>query len=366
MRNLRTSAHISRTVAGVAVAGLTAGLGLVGPAAHAATPQATSSSDWLVSQLSSGLVESEYHDGKGWVGYTDFGLTLDFFYAFDQLGVRKGQQTRILDAIEPRAAEYTDAWGTTYAGATGKLLTAVLDKGIAPGSYAKGDLLPKLETLVVDSGPERGRGKDDTTGSDTSNTFGQSYVVTALAAAGSSERAAATRFLLKQQCGAGFFRESMDSRDFTCDSAAPDQRRPDVDATATAAIALRKVVSKVPVGLRAEVRTALRDATRWLAARQVKNGTFTGARNSNSTGLAAVALKQAGNHAAARKAARWVNNLRVTKKMVSSSKLRARDIGAIAYDVAGLDAAKKQGLARGDRYVWRRATAQAAPALDAL
>ena len=101
-------------------------------------------------------------------------------------------------------------------------------------------------------------------------------------------------------------------------------------------------------------------------ARQLSSGTFDGGRNTNSTGLAATALAAAGRDGAATKAARWVNRFRVTPAMARQTMLRAADVGAIAFDGAALSRAKKQGLPRGERYVWRRSTAQAAPALDAL
>jgi hypothetical protein len=333
----------------------------------AASPQSKRSAAWLVTQLDGGLVESEYPDGTGgWVSYTDFGLALDVYYTFDQLGVRAPKRRQILRAIEPRAAEYTDAYGTTYAGAIGKLLTAVQTQGFNPSKYGDGDLLPRLEDLVVDSGPEQGRAKDVSDWEDSSNTFGQAFVATALTEARSSKAADAIEFLLKQQCAAGFFREKMNSVDFTCDSATTEQRRPDIDATASTALALRSLLPAAPVAARAEVRDALRSATRWLVSRQVRNGAFAGGRNTNSTGLAAVALHEAGRKAPARKAARWVNRFRVTPKMVRTTKLRPRDVGAVAYNHAALKQGKQSGLGRDARYQWRRATAQAAPALDVL
>ena len=220
MRRVRLSSP-TRITAGL----LGAALVLSGPSALAATPQAGSASTWLGGQLSSGLVQSEYQNEDGsWASYTDHGLALDFFFTFDRLDVRQAQQARILDAMEPEASNYTDSWGTTYAGAVGKLLSAVQAEGLDPDTYAGGYLLPRLEELTVDEGPEAGRAKDDTPGSDTSNSFGQSYVVTALTRAGSDEAEAATLFLLDQQCSAGFFREAMGTDTFTCDEGSDESR----------------------------------------------------------------------------------------------------------------------------------------------
>jgi hypothetical protein len=364
MRLQRTS---RRALLGIVTAAALTGSALVAPAG-AATAPASASSDWLVTQLDSGLVSSEYHDGSTWQSYTDFGLTLDFYYAFDQLGTRAGQRQAILDAIEPRAAEYTDAWGTTYAGAMGKLLTAVQTQGIDPSTYGTGDLLTRLEGMVVESGPEQGRAKDVTAGDDSSNTFGQAFVATALTQASSTEAADAISFLLAQQCAAGYFRELMESSDHTCDGGTAEQSQPDVDATASTAIALQTLLADAPLSVREQARVALRDAVRWLVGVQRDSGAFVGngRPNSNSTGLAAVALDEAGRDAAAAEAARWVNTLRVTPRLTRTSALRARDAGAVAYDVAAMKLAKSQGITRDVRYTWRRSTAQAAPALDAL
>ena len=51
-----------------------------------------------------------------------------------------------------------------YAGAVGKLLTAVRHQRIKPADYGDGTLLTTLEGLVVTSGRQTGRAKDDRTG----------------------------------------------------------------------------------------------------------------------------------------------------------------------------------------------------------
>ena len=54
----------------------------------------------------------------------------------------------------------------------------------------------------------------------------------------------------------------------------------------------------------------------------------------------------------------------MTGKLVRTTSFRARDLGAIAYDRAAFKDGRASGIARADVYQWRRATAQAAPALD--
>jgi len=191
--------HLHRAVLGLTTAALVGGT-LVTPA-HAATGRAKAATDWLSSQLDGGLVSTEYNlgDGSGWQSYTDYGLSLDVYFAFDTLDVRTAKRRQIIRALEPEVDSYTGAaFGVTYAGAVGKLLTAVQHQGIAPANYGDGTLLTTLEGLVVENGPETGRAKDAGT-SDTSNAFGQSYVATALARAGSEWEDEAVDFLLLQQ-----------------------------------------------------------------------------------------------------------------------------------------------------------------------
>ena len=340
---------------------------LVAPA-EAATPQATTSSDWMVTQLSDNLVESEYSNGDGtYTQYTDFGLTLDMFFAFEQLDARAPLRARILRAIEPRSEEYTDAFGTTYAGALGKLLTAVEFAGINPSTYSSGDLVQRLEGLVVTDGAEEGRAKDNPDGQfESSNTFGQSFVATALAGARSPLADESLDFLLKQQCAAGFFREDMESADFTCDGGAPSEKKSSVEATATVAVALKALSVAGPREQRVAAREALTDAITWLASRQVATGTFKGGRDTNATGLAASALVAAGKTKKAARAASWIDDFRVTQRAIRTTALRPRDLGAIAYDAVAFERAEAEGITRDTRYQWRRSTAQAAPALDQL
>lgn len=358
--------HLHRALLGLTTTAVLLG-GTVAPAQAAVSPEADSAGDWLADQVDSGIVTSEYHDGARWVAYDDFGLTLDVYFAFDQLGIKPARRQGILDAVEPRMHEYTDVWGTRYAGAIGKLLTAVEAGGRDPRAYGDEDLVAGLEDLVVTAGPERGRAKDNPTGEyESSNTFSQAFVATALAGADSALADEATEFLLKQQCADGFFRQDVASADFTCDGGTSDESKPSVDATATAAMAAAALAADGPLTVREDARLAFRRAVAWLVSRQVDSGTFAGGRNTNSTGLAASALILAGKTGRATKAAEWIDRFRVTRRLVRTTAYRAADLGAIAYNAAAFRTGKDDGITRATRYEWRRATAQAAPALDLL
>jgi hypothetical protein len=355
--------HLQRAVLGLATASLVGGT-LTTPA-HAATGRANAATTWLSGQLDGGLVSSEYNlgDGSGWQSYTDYGLSLDVYFAFDTLDARAGKRARIIRALEPEMDSYTGAaFDVTYAGAVGKLLTAVQHQGIAPADYGDGTLLATLEGLVVQTGAEAGRAKDAGT-ADTSNTFGQSYVATALARAGSEWEKEAVRFLRLQQCDDGAFRELMTAAGGCAGGTGPASR-PSIETTATATLALLDAAPRLAAGPRKRAKAAAADAVRWLMTRQVASGTFKRGRDTNATGLAATALGEAGKRNRAAMAASWVAGLQVTRKLVRTTKFRARDLGAIAYDEAVFKVGRKSGIARADRYQWRRATAQAAPALD--
>ena len=344
------------------------------PAANAAPgdvkPRAVAAADWLAAQLEGGLVTSEYQDldTGDWIAYTDYGLTLDFFYAFDGLGVKRAVRRDILDAIEPQVESYTgDQY--RYAGATGKLLTAVQQQGIDPSTYGDGDLVGVLEGLVhTASDSEQGRAKDtfdpsDEWAGDYSNTLGQSFVVRALTAADSDLADETAEFLLKQQCSDGFFRVYMESSDHTCESGrATQQSGPSVDATATALLALVEARAAGLTGLGDDIK----DAAAWLVTQQADNGSFAddGVANSNSTGLAAEALAALDRTNAAARAASWLASLQVTGKLVRTTEFKRADAGAVAFSKAALREGKQDGITRDVVYQWRRATAQAAVGLD--
>lgn len=336
-------------------------LSLAAVPSQAATPQAGASAGWLSRQLTNGVVHNDQYD------YDDYGLSLDIFYALNALDLRAKKQAAVLDAIESKIPDYTTYAGTTYSGPVAKLLAAVETAGIDPSTYGDGSLLPTLQSLVVTTGPETGRAKDDDAGgNDYSNTIGQAFAVRALSMADDDLKSSTTAYLLDQQCKKGFFRESMgtaDDNDFSCASGrSAGTSAPSVDATAFAVMALRVARAHGVAGLKDDIH----DAIRWLKGRQKDNGSFVGngEPNANTTGLAAAVLAGPAPRAAA-KAARWLDRLRVTKKLASDGALGG-EAGAVAYDRKAFREARNNGIAVNDRDQWRRATAQAAVGLDAL
>ena len=310
---------------------------------------------WLNKQLTGGLVHNNQFD------FDDYGLSIDVGLALQDLGRTKNAKT-VRKAIAKNVDSYTTGadFGSSdiYASATAKA-AAFLQVTGADASDVRGvNLIARLGKRVANKAPIAGRIQDKGA-SDFANVIGQSFAVQALTTAGHKKARKATRFLLAQQCKGGYFRLN-----FTADKTANDQTcnggkrkttsAPDTDATALAVLSLLEDPTPSKT-----VRKAITRAVAWLAKSQRKNGSFGGgpsteAPNANSTGLAASAMGSAGACAQAHKAAKWL-----TKLVVSGV---SGENGAIAYDKAALAGAQDGiGIAEEDQF--RRATAQAAPAL---
>lgn len=340
--------HLVRRL-GVMAAGASLTLGALAPAAHAdTTPSTTLGNTWLKGELVDNLQPNQYGP--------DYGLSIDA--AFTALAA--GDTTTavaIRDAVAAHIGDYItgEAFsdpGSTYAGPTAKALVLAERTGADPRSFGGVDLVARLEAQVQTSGGLR----DTSTFGNFANTLGQAFAVEGLSVAGSAKAPAVRGFLLQQQCGAGFFRSDFDSAtDTTCTTATAPVASVDATGLATAAL----------VGGDATSTAAVNRAVTWLSgtAQQADGsfdptGTATGV-NANSTGLAGIALGAACAVPAADKAASAIRALQVPTTGLPG------DRGAIALDAADAAAARATGVsttaAVRDRY--RRATAQAAPAL---
>ena len=351
-----------RPVAALAAGALMATT-LAGPAQ---ADRADDGATWLESQLTGSLVHNDQF------AFDDYGLTLDFGFGLKAIGWpprdrprdprRDGRPRRQLhDGCRLRPAR------AVFAGSLAKLTAYVQASGGDPRAYGGADLVRRLNNRILSTSPVNGRLRDKGP-DDFANTIGQSFAARALARAESRKAGAAVRFLLSQQCDAGFFRLSLAAQDAvrqSCDAARAGMKAPDTDATALAVLNLRAM----PRSYRdAEVRGAILAASRWLRKRQKDNGslgggTSTEGSNTNSTGLAAWALGDAGLCRPAARAARWIRDLQVVD--ATGTSLEGED-GAIAYDAAGYAAGEDGGIGVNERDQWRRATAQAAPGLSYL
>lgn len=331
--------------------------------AQAADPAGQAAS-WLASQTTNGLVHNDQYN------FDDYGLTADVALALDTLGGQDAALADILDALKAHAVDYTQGYegsGEVYAGSTAKLAALAYTTGNDAADFGGLDLVAQLEGRVSTTKPTAGRISDQSAYGDYANVLGQSFAVTALHAAGSSLEPKAITYLLKQQCDAGYFRLSFTKNkaagDQTCDGGNPTKvSAPDTDATAFAVLALARLDST-----NTRVQTALSEAKRWLKQNQKANGSFGGgtateASNSNSTGLAALALVATGACAPAKDAAAWVAKRQLVSAPDGSGLLP--DLGAVAYDAAATKQARSDDAITVEmRDQWRRASAQAAPAL---
>jgi hypothetical protein len=310
---------------------------------------------WLAKQLTGGLVHNNQFD------FDDYGLSIDVGLALQELG-RTGTARTVRKAVAANVDSYTtgvDFGGSEiFASSTAKAAAFAQVTGADASDFGGVDLITRLGRRVANKAPIAGRIQDKGA-SDFANVIGQSFAVQALTTAGHKKAGKATRFLLAQQCKGGYFRLNFTAKktaaDQTCDGG---KRRstsaPDTDATALAVLALLEAPKPTKA-----VRGAVNRAVRWLVKTQRNNGSFGGGTstekpNANSTGLAAWAMGSAGSCRQANKAAKWVSRLVVSG--VSGEN------GAIAYDKRALvDAQDGIGVEEEDQF--RRATAQAAPAL---
>lgn len=351
---------VRRAGAALAAVSLTVGLGMV--PAQAAEPADTSAA-WLAGELDGGLLPGPF-------GSPDYGLSLDAFIAFDDLGTQAAAATSIVDALadDPTAYVSGEAFGdegSSYAGATGKLAYAALRDGRDLSDFGGDDLLGRLRSVVVTEGDEAGRASDISQYGDYSNSIGQSFVARALVVADDPLAESAVDYLLLQQCDSGAFRINLFA-DGTVDRECGDPATAgddviSLDATAFGLQALVEARDAGISGLGDDIESAA-DA---LETAQGANGGLEdqGAVNTNTTGMAAWALADAGRTESATKAAQFVLGLTVPRD--ATGKL-ADEKGAIAYDQSAFDAAKKDGIADNLRDQWRRATAQAIGALGLL
>lgn len=315
---------------------------------------------WLQSQLTDGLiVNSAFDDGP----FNDYGLSVDTALALAAVGGHDATVDEVSAAVAANVNAYVgDGTTESYAGALGKAAVLARTAGDDPGDFGGVDLIDRLEARVSGSAATLGRIQDASTFGDFANTFGQTFAVRALESAGSPEADAATGYLIAQQCDEGFFRQdftAFDAADQDCD--ADPAAEASVDATALAVLAL------LPQDDESEAKDAIDAAVAWLKGRQDDNGAFASGPdiptpNSNSTGLAGWALGEAGETAAAERAAAYVRAFQVDETAPCRTALADQE-GAVAYDGAALVAGRKDGITVALQDQWRRASVQAVPAL---
>ena len=346
----------SRFAAYAASAGLAiSGTILAVTPVEAATPDpwpASQAAAWLGGQLEDGLMHN-----PNFGGFDDYGLSIDAAFALAVAGGNASRVQSISDAIEANIGSYIGTGSELYSGSAAK--SAVLAQVAAedPTDFGGVDLIQKVESTVSSTSPIEGRLEDQSAFGDFANTLGQSLAARALSTAGSGQAAAVTEYLLDQQCTSGYFRLNFSAKSASDQSCAEGTDAPDTDATAYAVLQLASQ------GSDPDVAAAIAQAKTWLAAQQRTDGSWGGGTstegsNANSTGLAAWALGDTGD---SEQAAQWLRAHQATDYDVCDKLANQR--GAIAYDDAGLAAGRSNGITPATQDQWRRASAQALPAL---
>lgn len=331
--SIRTRAH--RAAALLAGGALVAsGLALAGPApvaraADTSTPEATAVATWLEGQLAEGLLSGDVSRTM------DFGLSLlasgtdtPELLAKVNAGIDAGVDAYIAGAFSPNASNAKAAYYYQVAGGDPTKAAAFVDE---------------VEADVDESGQIDG-----------GIVYSQAWAVLALQQAGSGEAAAARDALINNQCTTG---ADIGSWGYSCEGGA------DYDYTAYSILAL------LPFDEDPTASAAIDSAIAWLKSETASDGgiglTEYTPNNTNSTGLLAWALGEAGDPAAAKSAA-WVARHQLLTLTGCTSALDP-EAGAIGYDATAISNARTDGeIAAPDRSQWTLASAQALAGLGYL
>jgi hypothetical protein len=355
------STSVRRAGAALVASALAASLVALGSPAGAvpSTSPAGHGATWLAKQLNhKGLVYNRQFK------FNDYGLTADTVLGIEAIGKHRKDIRRARHGLARHVRGYTGKKVERYAGATAKLAVVAQQTGGGARHFGGVNLVRRLAGLVATKAPVTGRIEDKSSFGDFANSIGQIFAVRALLKAHQANGQLALRFLLQQQCHAGFLRLNFNS-DKTARTQGCGKGDPaDTDVTALAVVELARVAHG-----HGRLERALSKATRWLKRHQKANGSFGGGpstarANANSTGLAGWAFLTEHRCGAARHAAGWLAKLQVKGHLAGTP--LAGERGAIAYDRATLRTARQDGIDKTTRDQWRRAGAQAAPALLAL
>ncbi len=296
----------------------------------------------------------------------DQGLAVDVALALRAADQQQDAVQAVADHLAANIKSYVSpGYGTlTSAGSTAKAAVLARQSARTPPSFGGVDLIARLERTVAPPGPPpagwsissiRSRRAPPTTPT-RSRRRTPSRPSTPRAA---TRRDEATAYLLQQQCADGWFR-----LDLPAAAEAPPglRRRPEEHSGRGCDGVRRTGTPRVPGP--AGPGAAVDRAVAWLEDVQAPDGSFGGApvgqdANSNSTGLAGWVLGDLGEAAAAEQAATWL----AAHQVGDCPSARKPDVGAIAYDDAALSAAGAKGITVKTQDQFRRASAQAVPAL---
>lgn len=303
--------------------------GAAPPTSPLTTDPADAAAGWLTGELTDGdHLATEFDlNGDGIITpdeiFPDYGLTADAILAFSAAGSAGIAADAATDYLAANVTGYAgDGTAESYAGSLAKLILVADVMGRDPTDFGGRDLIAEL---VAREQPT-GRFSDASAfppPNDFSNTITQSLAVIALdRVTPASLSTTAVDYLVGQQCADGGYNSLLEIP--ACAG--------EVDTTSFALQALDAV------GRTAVVQTA----TAYLLAQQATDGSFSApgfgtppvaTANSNSTGLAAQALRVVGDDDAADDAVSWL----LDRQMGADAPQEQQ--GAFAFDATGFDPA---------------------------
>ena len=283
-----------------------------------ATP-AEAAASWAAGQLVDG---ERFETSFGGTSYPDQGVTIDGILAFAAAGVAEGAAAAATDWLEQSSVTsgyIGDGTSESYAGALAKLAFAAQVRGLDPTNWGEDgiDLIARLK----DREQANGRFSDQSAWGDFSNSIGQSLAIIVLSRQpGETPSAASIDLLLQSQCADGGFALELEPGE-ACTSG--------VDTTAYAIQALATAGAGTAESA---------DAVDHLLGAQQDSGGFgtnaTEPANANSTGLAAHALRTAGEDDGVAGAVAFLRTLQIDCEDDDETNLGAVDFDGGEFDEA--------------------------------
>lgn len=334
--------------AAVLLGGASLALGDVATAAEASAPSpsqaAALASTWLSTESVDGIFR--------YAGFPDWGFTADVALGHASAGQGTSHGGATLEALRANAVAMTNVGSTPVSAAgTAKLALVAAVYGQDPTDFGGVNLVTTLNSLMVTSGDNAGLYSDSANPTPAfPNSFTQSYALTAAARIGAGNEAAVA-YLLAQQCPDGGFRLEASGTPCT------DSTTSDVDSTALAVQAL-EAASLAGFGDGPTVARSIDAGSAYLVMNQNADGSFSssgewGMKNTNTTGLAAQALRATGAIASADLASAYLRSQQLLCEVGEVAR------GGFAFSEDDLAAARAAlALPVGNEDSYRRATAQ--------
>lgn len=292
-------------------------------------------------------------NAASWLGAqkvgTDGGLLTSNIIGLTSAGYGQNKSKQLLKTLRSNVSSYIT--GNGAAGALGKTIYTVKIQGANPKNFGGKNLVSRLNKLMVKSGSLKGRFQVNS--NDWSSGLTQAWAVLGLGRATPKVNKYAVNYLVKLQCANGGFATAYNPG---APSKCTSNSQADNDTTS---MAVQALLTTNVARYSSKARASAKKGVNFLVKRQKKNGSFDAPpwspSNTNSTGLAAQALRVGGKNKQAAKASKWIRSLQLTCRTAKS----AKDRGAIAYDAQAFAAGRASGITSLTLPSWLNATQQA-------